>query len=198
MSSSTDTATMPVPAIKNRRFSLANHWPTQELVTIGVFAAVMKASSVLVALMGGGMNPLTLIAKNCLFAMFMIVLLHKVPRTGSLTLVVLINTLVSMLLMVHSVFSVVGFFLVCILAEGVIAVCGGYRKTTAIVIGVLFFELGSKAFSLFISYLAMREQPGLLLTVTAFVAIGAIGTFAGLLCGVRFTKELRHAGILSH
>lgn len=179
------------------RFSLADHWPTQELVTIGVFAAVIKASSVLVALMGGGMNPLTLIAKNCLFAMFMIVLLHKVPRMGSLSLAVLINTLVSMLLMTHGVLSILGSLLICIVAEGVIVACGGYRKTAAIVAGVLFFELGSKALAIFLSYLSVREQPGMILTVMVFVAIGTLGTFLGLLCGVRFTRELRHAGIIS-
>ncbi len=185
------------PAAQNKRFSLAGHWPTQELVTIGVFAAVIKASTLLVAFMGGGMNPVTLMAKNCLFAMLMIVLLHKAPRTGTLTLATLINILVSLVLMGQGMLSIPGSLVVCLLAEGVIAACGGYRKTTAIVLGVLFFEIGSKAFSLIVSYLSLREQPGMMLSVFAFVAIGSLGTFMGLFCGIRFTRELRHAGIIS-
>ena len=178
-------------------FSLATHWPTQELVTIGVFAAVIKASTLLVAFMGGGMNPLTLIAKNCLFAMLMIVLLHKVPRAGTLTLATLINILVSFVLMGQGMLSIPGAILVCLLAEGIIALCGGYKKTSAIVLGVLFFELGTKAYSMFMSYLTMREQAGMIISVAIFVAIGTLGTFIGLYCGIRFTRELRHAGIIS-
>ncbi len=197
MTASVRAHTLSAAVVKKAPFSLANHWPTQELVTIGIFAAVMKATSVLVALMGGGMNPLTLIAKNCLFTMLMIVLLHKVPRTGSLTLAILINTLVSLLLMGQGALSIAGTLLICLAAEGVIVACGGYRKTAAIVLGVLFFELSAKVFSLFLSYLSVREQPGMILIVAVFVAIGALGTFIGAVCGVRFTRELRHAGIIS-
>lgn len=181
----------------NWRTMLARHWTTQQLINIGVFSAVIKASTILVALMGGGMNPLSLIAKNCLFAMLMIVLLHKVPHVGTLSLVTCINMLVSFLLMGQGMLSLPGAFLSCLLAEGLIALCGGYKKTRAIVCGVLFFELASKFFSLLLSYLTMREQAGMLISVSIFIAIGTLGTFIGLYYGTSFTKELRHAGIIS-
>ena len=185
------------PATSLTGFSLARHWPTQELVTIGVFAAVIKASTLMVAFMGGGMNPVTLIAKNCLFAMLMIVLLHKAPRVGTLTLATLINILVSLVLMGQGMLSIPVSLVVCLLAEGAIAACGGYQKTSAVVLGVLFFEIGTKTVSLLMSYLSLREQPGMMLSVVAFVVIGSLGTFMGLFCGIRFTRELRHAGIIS-
>ena len=53
----------------------APYWNVRELVVIGIFAAVIKVSSILVALVGGGMNPLTLIMKNLLFTTLLVVLL---------------------------------------------------------------------------------------------------------------------------
>ena len=40
------------------------HWEARELVLVGVFAAAAKLSSLLIALAGGGMNPVSLVAKN--------------------------------------------------------------------------------------------------------------------------------------
>ena len=40
---------------------LKYHWSIQELVTIGVFAAAAKVITMVVALAGGGMNPVTLL-----------------------------------------------------------------------------------------------------------------------------------------
>ena len=37
--------------------NLKHHWSIQELVTIGVFAAAAKVITMVVALAGGGMNP---------------------------------------------------------------------------------------------------------------------------------------------
>ncbi len=51
-----------------------SYWELRELVVIGVFSAVAKVTSLLVALAGGGMNPLTLILKSLLFTTFCIVL----------------------------------------------------------------------------------------------------------------------------
>ena len=184
--------------MKKNKFKLNNHWTTQELVTIGVFAAVIKATTLLVAYFGGGMNPLTLMAKNCVFAILMIVLLHKVSKTGTLTLATGITSLVSLLLMGQGILYLPAAIITCLFAELFILMLGGYTKTRNIVLGVLLFELGSKCLSLFIAWLSMREQPGMLVTVVFFVAIGSIGTFIGLGLGVRFMKELRHAGIISN
>ena len=192
---------LPHPHLPNaspERFSLSRHWSTQELVTIGVFAAVIKASTLLVAYLGGGMNPITLMAKNCIYTMLMIVLLHKVPRVGTLTLAAFVTAFVSLLFMGQGVLHTPGVLLASLFAELLVVVLGGYKKTTSIVIGVLVLEILSKIISLGISWLMMREQPGMLITVSLFITIGVIGTFVGLGLGVKFTKELRHAGIIPY
>lgn len=187
------------PRGQSFRARLGTHWTTQELVTIGVFTTVIKVSTLLVAYMGGGMNPVTLMAKNGLFAMLMIVLLHKVPRTGTLTLASLISVFVSLLLMGQGILHTPGTLLACGAAEGVILLLGGYTRTRAIVWGgVLALEGCSKLLSLAVSWLVLREQPGMLVMVAAFVAVGSVGSVPGLGLGVRFMKELRHAGIISH
>ena len=173
-------------------------WTTQELVTIGVFAAVIKASTLLVAYAGGGMNPVTLLAKNFLYATLMIALLHKVPRTWTMTLAVGMTSLVSLLLMGQGILHGPAMVAACLLGEGAIFLMGGYGKTRNIVVGVLVAELAGKVVALSISWLVMREQPGMLASVTMFVIIGAFGTLIGAVMGVRFIKELRHAGIISH
>jgi energy-coupling factor transport system substrate-specific component len=174
------------------------YWTTRELVTIGVFATVIKASTIMVAYMGGGMNPVTLAAKNCLYATLMIVLLHKVPKTWTMTLAVGMTSLVSLLLMGQGILHGPATVAACLVGEGAIYLLGGYGRTRNIVAGVLIAELSSKAVGLCISWLVMREQPGMLAMATVFVIIGAAGTFLGATTGVRFMKELRHAGIISH
>ncbi|MDY5993637.1 MAG: hypothetical protein SPJ14_00165, partial [Succinivibrio sp.] len=58
----------------------------RELVVIGVFAASVKVVTMLIALAGGGLNPVSLILKNLVFTTLMVVLLYKVRKTGALTL----------------------------------------------------------------------------------------------------------------
>ncbi len=173
------------------------YWSTRELVTVGVFATVIKASTIMVAYMGGGMNPVTLAAKNCLYATLMIVLLHKVPRAWTMTLAVTVTSLVSLLLMGQGILQGPATVVACLLGEGVIWALGGYGSTRNIVIGVLIAEFAAKAATLGLSWLIMREQPGMLVTATIFVIIGAVGTVIGGFTGVRFMRELRHAGIIS-
>ncbi|MDY0391716.1 MAG: hypothetical protein RBQ88_12505 [Desulfobulbus oligotrophicus] len=174
------------------------HWTTRELVTIGVFATIIKASTIMLAYAGGGMNPVTLAAKNCLYATLMIVLLHKVPRTWTMTLAVGITSLISLLLMGQGILHGPATVVACLLGEGAISMLGGYGRTRNIVVGVMVAEIASKAAGLGLSWLVMREQPGMLIVATVFVAIGAIGTFLGSITGIRFMKELRHAGIIIH
>ena len=183
--------------LPSRKFSLNAHWSTQELVTIGVFAAVTKLTTLLVAFAGGGMNPASLIAKNCLFAMLMIVLLHKVPKIGTLTLATLVGALVALLLMGQGVMHAPGAIFICLLADGLVHILGGYGKTRNLVIGILVYEIGAKAIGIFFSWLTLREQPALMIPIASFIAIGCIGTFLGLAFGVRFTRELRRAGIIA-
>lgn len=172
-------------------------WSCRDLVTIGVFAAIIKASTILVAMLGGGMNPVTLLAKNCLYVTLMIVLMHKVPRPGTLVLTVTLTALVSLLIMGQGMISAPAVITTALIGEGVIMLLGGYKKTFAIVTGLLCAELFGKAAGLGISWLAMREQPGMLVVASIFISIGAIGCFIGAWTGVRFMKELRHAGIIA-
>lgn len=172
------------------------HWSTRELVTIGVFATVIKAVTIMVAYMGGGMNPVTLAAKNCLYVMLMIVLLHKVPRPWTMSLAVTITALVSLLLMGQGVLHAPGAVLAAFIGEAVVLLLGGYGRTRNIVAGVITAELFAKAIGLALSWLFMREQPGMLVPATIFILIGTTGTFLGAFAGVRFMRELRHAGII--
>ena len=48
-----------------RRFG--DRWGARDLVVIGVFAATAKLSTVLIAMVGGGMNPVSLLLKNVVF-----------------------------------------------------------------------------------------------------------------------------------
>ena len=79
------------------------YWRSQELVTIGIFAAAIKLSALLIALAGGGMNPVTLLLKNLVFTTLLIVLVSKVRKFGTLTLFTAVSMVVSVLLMGGSV-----------------------------------------------------------------------------------------------
>jgi energy-coupling factor transport system substrate-specific component len=85
-----------------------------------------------------------------------------------------------------------------ILAEGLIVFLGGYRKTVTIILGVALYDLVFKSGSLGVSWLFVREQPQILWVTTIMVAIGYSGAIMGLFAGLKFVKELRHAGIVRH
>ena len=55
-----------------------HYWSAQELVVLGVFSAAAKLSTLLVALVGGGMNPVSLLAKNLIFTTLLVVMLITV------------------------------------------------------------------------------------------------------------------------
>ncbi len=172
------------------------YWQLQDLVTIGIFAAVTKVSSLLVALVGGGMNPLTMVLKNLLFTTLAIVLLYKVRKFATLTLFVAVCSLISLLLLGGNVFLLPSMLFAGLVAEGIIVLLGGYRKSAALILGVGLYDLIYKCSSLGISWLYMREQQGLMIMVAIVVAIGYIGSLIGLFTGVFFVKELRHACII--
>ncbi len=172
------------------------YWQLQDLVTVGIFAAVTKVSSMLVALIGGGMNPLTLILKNILFTSLAIVLLYKVRKFGTLVLFIAVSSLISLLLLGGSIFIVPSMLLAGVIAEGIIVFLGGYKKSAALILGIGLYDLLYKCSSLGISWLYMREQQGLMVMVAIVVAISYIGSLIGLFTGVFFVKELRHACII--
>ena len=173
-----------------------HYWSAQELVVLGVFSAAAKLSTLLVALVGGGMNPVSLLAKNLIFTTLLVVMLYKVRKPGTLALFVLVNMLISMLLLGGSVTLLPAMLLAAGCAEAVMACSGWMRKPWAPVLGVAVYDLTSKVFSLGVSWLFMRESPALLYVIVPIVVIGYVGSLCGLFSGVRAVRELRHAGIV--
>ncbi len=171
-------------------------WQVSDLVVVGVFTALIKATTLVVTFAGGGMNPLALLLKNCLFTTLLVVLLYKVRKFGVLMLFTVVSAIVSLLLMGSGITLLPAMLLAGLAAEGLVMLCGGYTKTFALLLGVATYDLLSKGLALGFSWLVMREQPELLLTVSVMIVIGYVGSIAGLGGGVAFARELRHAGII--
>ena len=172
---------------------------TGELVTIGLFAGAAKAASLVVALMGGGMNPITLILKNAVWAALWMILLIKVQRPGTLTLANLVAALLGLFLLGSAMLSLPGIIAACILTEIImLAMTPVSNRVLVAAMGVALSELLTRGVSIFISYLKVREQPELLIPGLIIVAIGYIGIIVGLFGGGRMVKELRHAGLIQN
>jgi len=172
------------------------YWLVSELIVIGIFAAVIKIVSLAVAFAGGGMNPLTLLLKNAIFTILLVVLLHKVRKFGTLTLFTAVSAIVSLLLMGSGVTLLPAALVACLLAEGLIVLTGGYRNMFSLLLGVAAYDLLTKGLALGMSWLMMREQPELIITVAIMIGLGYFGSLIGLGGGFIFVKELRHAGII--
>ena len=172
------------------------YWQPWELITIGTFAALIKISTMLIAIAGGGMNPVSLIGKNVVATALLIVLAYKVRKFGTLTVFVLVSTMVSLLLMGGNMMTIPGMIAAGILCDCLIVLSGGYKKAWALVAGVGLFDLLSRAISLSYSYMLMREELGFFYMGAVIVGIGYFGCILGLPCGIYFVKELRHACIV--
>jgi energy-coupling factor transport system substrate-specific component len=172
------------------------HWTTSDLVTIGVFAALIRVVGLSVALVGGGMNPLALMLRNAAASALLVVMLHKSPRTGTLSLYVVVYGILSILLMGSGVMTLPGTLLATLLVDGVFACTGGYRTTARIVAAVAACDLLTRCASLGIGYLTMRESAGMFVMVSIIVAVAYVGCLMGLWVGVRFVRELRAAGVV--
>lgn len=175
-----------------------NRFSAQDLVVIGVFAAASKVATLLVALAGGGMNPISLMGKNLIFTMLLVVMLCRVNKPGTLLLFTFINILVSMLLLGASVTLLPPMLIAAFLAE---CAMYPYRNANTLfgkLLGAALFDLISKTLSLGVSYLMMRENPSLMIMVVPFIAIGYLGSLGGLFTGTKAVKELRHAGIIRY
>jgi energy-coupling factor transport system substrate-specific component len=166
-------------------------------VTIGLFSAAAKASSLMLALAGGGMNPVTLILKSAVHSALLVVLLAKVPKTGTLTLANLVGMLLSFLLMGQHIISLPAILLGTILVEAAVRLAGGLSKRPWLAVPMLAAsELLVRAVNVLVSYLTVREQPGLIVMVIAVSAASYVGILLGLAGGVRMAGELRHAGLI--
>ena len=83
----------------SRLADFCGRWSARELIIIGVFAATAKVSTVLIAMVGGGMNPLSLLLKNMVFTTLLVAMLFKVCRPGTLCLFVIVSSVVNFLLL---------------------------------------------------------------------------------------------------
>lgn len=175
---------------------LQHYWSAHELVVTGVFAAAAKVATLLVALAGGGMNPVTLLLKNLIFTTLLVVMLYKVRKPGTLLLFVCVNLLFSMLLMGLSVTLLPAMLCAALLAEGAAVLVGGIRGRFGPLTAVAMYDLLYRGMSLAMSWFAMREAPAVALAAVPIVLLGYLGAIGGLFTGINAVKELRHAGIV--
>ena len=173
------------------------YWRTEDLVVVGLFAALSKAVSLAIALVGGGMNPFTLFLKNGVATALLVVLVARVGRFGVLTLQVLVTGMVSLLMFGGMATLFIPNLIAAFLCDCVIALLGGYRSIIAVLLGVAAFDFLGRAMSLGYSFLMSRENMGLVMMAAATVTLGYLGCLlVGLPFGAKFVKELRHAGII--
>ena len=151
-----------------RRFG--DRWGARDLVVIGVFAATAKLSTVLIAMVSGGMNPVSLF--------------------------VIVSALVNFLLLGGNVTLIPPMLVAALVSEAVMKFVKSLGWKGAVFWGVGCFDFLSKGLSLAVSYLMMRESPALMAVVLPIVLIGYAGSLIGLYTGYRSMKELRHAGIV--
>lgn len=172
---------------------------TGELVTIGLFAGASKAASLMVALIGGGPNPITLLLRNAVLAALMMVLLIKVTRPGTLTLSTVLSVLLGLFLLGSATLSFPGIIMACIIAEiFMVALAPLNRPVLSAAVGVAVSELLRRCVSLGMSYLTLREQPELLIPSIILMGFSYIGILVGVYGGYRMSKELRHAGLVQN
>lgn len=177
-----------------RRFG--DRWGARDLVVIGVFAATAKLSTVLIAMVGGGMNPVSLLLKNVVFTTLLVIMLYKVRQPGTLSLFVIVSAMVNFLLLGGNVTLIPPMLAAALVSEAVMKFVKSLGWKGAVFWGVGCFDFLSKGLSLAVSYLMMRESPALMAVVLPIVLIGYAGSLIGLYTGYRSMKELRHAGIV--
>ena len=172
------------------------YWESWEIVSIGTFAALIRISSFLVSITGGGMNPVAMILKNLIATSLLVILIYRVRKYGVLSLYVLINSIMTMVMMGRGIMIAPMALLAGLIGDWLIVVLGGYRKTAAVLIGLGFYETAYRAASLGLGFLFMRENLSLLYFAVITVSIGYTGCIGGIFTGMYFSRELKHAGII--
>ena len=148
------------------------YWTPGELIIIGTFAGLIKASTMLIAMAGGGMNPVTLVLKNVVATSLLIILVYKVNKFGVLTLFSIISSIVSLLLMGGNPMSVAGTIVAGPVCDVAMAVTGSRQNTFVLIMGVALFDLLSRMISLGYSYFMYRENLNLFIMGSIVVALG--------------------------
>ncbi|UQZ91126.1 hypothetical protein C4J81_01920 [Deltaproteobacteria bacterium Smac51] len=188
-----------VPSGSRLRALLAGRgfFETRDLVTIGLFAGAAKACTLILALMGGGMNPFTMVLKSIVFAALWVVMLTKVPKTGTLTLANTVAGLLGFFLLGQAVISLPALLAATVVVEILVRLAGGLEKgpyMAALAVGLS--ELAMRLINIFFTWLAAREQPALMIMVAVISSFSYLGILGGLAAGVKMVKELRHAGLI--
>lgn len=179
----------PIPAPSSGlRALLGGNLNASDLVFIGVFAAAAKLSAIVIALAGGGINPLALVAKNLIVAVLLVVLLTKVNKRGTLFICMVVSSIVGSLLSGSAVMLAPGAIVGAFVGEFF------WQRPW---IAVCMSELTAKAIALAAAWVVLRESPALFNVVLPVVLIGAAGTFLGLWLSRSTVRELRHAGFLA-
>ena len=129
-----------------RRFG--DRWGARDLVVIGVFAATAKLSTVLIAMVGGGMNPVSLLLKNVVFTTLLVVMLYKVRQPGTLSLFVIVSALVNFLLLGGNVTLIPPMLVAALVSEAVMKFVKSLGWKGAVFWGVGCFDFLSKGLSL--------------------------------------------------
>ncbi len=172
------------------------YWENIDLISVGTFAALIRVSTYLISICGGGMNPLAFILKNIIGISLIVVLCHKVTRFGVLTLYSAVTYLFSMIISGSFTLSMPVVLIFALLSDTLMYFGGRKKRLGAVLFSVIFYEIGTKLFGLAYSFLFVREDIRLLIMPTIVVVIGLIGSFIGLYSGAKLLKELRHAGII--
>mgnify|MGYP003375216083 CR=1 FL=1 len=173
-----------------------NYFKATELVTLGIFAASSKVITILIALLGGGPNPITIIIKNLIMTTLLVVLMYKVRKCFALSLFVLIQSIVSFFLLQGGFTSIPILLLAALLSESLVMLLGGFNKFFAPILAIAIYDILQRTGSLFLSYLFMREMPELLFFVGTIIVTGYIGAIIGLYTGYKKALELKHASII--
>lgn len=171
-------------------------WSARELVMIGVFAASAKIAAVLIALAGGGINPVSLVLKNLVYTTLMVILLTKIPKPGTLLLFTFIGMLVSIGLLGGSITLLPGAIVGAIVGELAIWLTGGAQQKWAAWIGTAVYDFFSKGLALVVALIFLRESPNLMTIIVPVVSIGYLGCLIGLLFARKTVGELKHAGFI--
>lgn len=174
----------------------AHYWAPSELILIGTFTGLIKISTMLIALAGGGMNPVTLVLKNTVATSLLLILVYKIRKFGVLTLFSVISTLVSLLLMGGNPMSIAGVIVAGFVCDLFISPWNGFNSPVRLILGIALFDFISRAVALGYSYFLYQEQMAMFMMGVIVVALGYLGCLMGLGTGMIFIKELRHAGII--
>src|SRR6056297_1386488 len=113
-----------------------HYWQSGELITIGTFAALIKISTMVIAIAGGGMNPVSMVMKNIVATSLLVVLVYKVRKFGVLSLFSLISGLVSLLLMGDNAMLSLGTLLAGGISDCFIFLVSRYQKVWSLILGV--------------------------------------------------------------